>query len=433
MSSSVCVNNRGADHRANSAASYASDRLRQALRYPKIRIRLQQFINKDKLSHLNAGSSLIRPNSSCKPRFSVFSVLRWFLVLAGCLISPSSLWAENPKPQPRRSTAVSPQLAGKLTADFRTAIREKPVRESLDSLALALQINFWLDRHVDPSTPVASEAGCRNAFQVITSLASSVGLKALAVDNIVLVGRESWVEQTAGVLLLANTDGESASDQDSTVSWPPLTTPTQALAACGHEPQAPLPHDLWPAVEWKNLSRQNAVKLIAAQFDKMPSPSVAGTFESLKLPQRLSATYPPGSYAIQMRRDVAAADPLATVKDEKPGLLVVGSAAAHAAAIRSWLGRVDAVGKPKIDIDKVRFTLRIENAVAEQVFKQLASTADRQLVIDDAAMEACRKLVTLAASDATLRQLVDDVARSIGATIQWTENELKVVGPLARP
>ena len=51
MSSSVVVKNQGADHRANSAASYAAARLRQALRKLKIRIPGRQLINIDNPSH----------------------------------------------------------------------------------------------------------------------------------------------------------------------------------------------------------------------------------------------------------------------------------------------------------------------------------------------------------------------------------------------
>ncbi len=425
MLSSGCVNNQGADHRANSAASYAADRLRQALRNSKIRIRQRQFINNDKLSHHSDGLSLIPFKSTRKSQIPHFSYIALLTLLVVTIFNGGPASAEKPAQPAVVRDAIAQVTAARLTSEFRTAISDKPLRDSLQTIADVLQVNLWLDRAVDPTLPVSSSPQARTGYQSITSIAQSAGLQLTVVGNVLLVGRGPWVEQTAAVILTAPASGKP---QD--IEWPEPTTPTQAVIACGIENQQPLPHDLWPAVHWRNMDTQIAHQLIAAQFNLMPSITTPNAYDPLVVAlSKMPLLYPLGTHAAGLRAAVAKADKHATVKEANAKLLVVGTAAAHLAAVNAWLGQANAAAQAKLDLDKTQFSLQLENTAAEQVFRQLASTAGLQLVIDPAAVESCHRLVSLNAKDQTLRELCSRIASAVEVSIELTEAALTIKGP----
>lgn len=427
MSSSVFANNRGADHRANSGASYAADRWRQAPRRAEIRIRFRPLINSTKLPRPRANLSLVASKRARKSHFwrflTFFSVL--FIVFGVTSASP----ARAQKPQGRSqaekaSSAVDLGLAAKLTGNFRSAIADKPLRDALVSIAEAAQINLWLDRRVDPTVPSSSDPVATTVYQTLASVAKSAELTILPVQNVVLVGRAQWVEKTAAVLRSLETKG-----QQGNFAWPDLTTPTQAIEIVvgnAATTQPALPHDLWPRQSFAQLPPQVAAALITSQFDLMPSDDALKTMTPLTAPPRSSALYPTGKHAAALRAEVTKVDRTSSLREVNSQLMLTGSPAAHRAATDAWLRTTGAETSKPIDLDKLRFSLRLENAVAEQVLTQLAATSGRKLVIDPQVAEACKKPVTLAIEDETMRTLTDKISVSVGVQIRWTDTQLQV-------
>ncbi|MGV3485846.1 MAG: hypothetical protein ACO1RT_15620 [Planctomycetaceae bacterium] len=427
LSSSVFANNRGADHRANSAASYAAVPMRQAPRKVKIRIRWPQIINIDNLSHQHSRPSLIAAKSARKQQLGPFFYL-FFAVLWGnaTLTGPAAVAISSAVDDAPR-VAVQPELATKLTADFRTAFNDKPLRDALESIAHSRQINYWLDREVDPTTLVTTGAEARTAFQAIEALARSAGIEVTAIDNVVLIGRSEWLERTAAAAIRV-----PRSPTVSQIAWPALTTPSQAAKACLDRDLPPLPHDLWPAVTWSHISASLAHLLVAAQFDMMPSSTAAPSYVPLKSSvERFAALYPSGPHATAMRSAVSQADPRATVrnsgtaKGSESQLLINGSIHAHLAAIDVWLAHIASPAKAA-DIDQLRFTLRLENTAAIKVFRQLAATAGRQLAIHPEAADRLEGLVSFTANDQSLRELSNHLAEIAKVSIDWTDTTLTI-------
>lgn len=427
MSSSVFAINRGADHRANSGASYAADRWRQAPRRAEIRIRFRPLINSTKLPRPRANLSLVASKLAGKLHFRRFLAFFSVLLVVFDVACASRVWAQKPQGRSqteKASSAVDLGLASKLTGNFRSAIADKPLRDALVSIAETAQVNLWLDRHVDPTVPSSSDPAAATVYQTLASVAKSAGLAILPVQNVVLVGREQWVEKAAAAVRSIEPTG-----QRGTFAWPDLTTPSQSLEIVRGKPNTPLtplPHDLWPRQSWTQMSPQVAAVLITSQFDLVPGNSGLQALDPLIAPARSSALYPTGKHAAALRAEVAKVDRTSSVREVNSQLMLTGSPAAHRAATDAWLRTRGAEASKPIDLDKLRFSLRLENAVAEQVLTQLATTAGRTLVIDPQVAEACKKPVTLAIEDETMRTLTDKISASVGVAIRWTDTQLQV-------
>ena len=426
MSSSVCVKNRGADHRANSGASYAADRPRQALRRRKIRIRDWRLFNSIKRSHHRAVLSLVAKNWAGKPQTIAF--LRFLVVFltfseVACGFNDSHEATAAPPAPP---AVVSPALATKLTADFRVSLIDKPLREALASLADAAQINVWLDRRVDPTTLISTDASANTVYLAIVSAAKSANLDVHAVDSVILVGRVEWIDRTAAAIRELPRLGDPAN-----VQWPELTTPSQAYLACTQQAEADLvtasqlPHDLWPELRWSAIPSEIAKLMVTAQFDLKTSTNGQGLIPITVSP-RCQASYPLGKHTQVVRSVVTASDQRATLKDADNRLVVTATSAAHRLATDAWL-RLPAVDTKKtLDVDKVKFTLRLQNAVIEQVLQQLATTSGRKLAIHADVASACKQPISLEVKDESLRELSQRIGNEAGVQVSWTDSELQV-------
>jgi hypothetical protein len=416
MSSSVFVKNRGADHRANSGASYAADRLRQALRRCKIRIRVWGLFNSVNLSHHRAVLSLVAEKTPGKPQTAAFvrffAVMGLILDLACGLCHANQATAAEPKPRP----AVTANLAAQLMSDFRVSVSEKPLRETLQAIAEAGKVNLWLDRRVDPTIPISTDASANTIYLAIASAAKSASVQVYAIENVVLVGRTEWVDRTAAAIRELRHLGKPAS-----ITWPELSTPNEALLACSihsatlSNESPTLPHDLWPATHWNNMPSEMARSLIAAQFDQSPAEHRSST-----------ALYPVGKYAPQLQAAVLAEDANAAINKSDNQLAITASSAAHRIAAHVWLSTPSANTAKVIDVDKVRFTLRLQNAVAEQVLRQLAVTSGRTLSIANDAADACKQAISITVQDESLRELAGRIAEEVKVQVSWTDTHLNV-------
>jgi len=340
----------------------------------------------------------------------------------------------------------------------------------MNDIAAAADFNFWLDRQVDPDQLVTLAAGPRTVFGVIRESARSVDLEAVAVGNVVLVGQTDRVAALIGVLMSIAPEltGPTQADGASwpAIEWPEATNPTDALAVASGVPAAELPslpHDLWPSVKWEGLSPAVATLLVTAQFDLMPGDPPSGraltlgqpapnpvhsarnnipstsirskSLVKLESPATVTQDYAAGPLTESARSAAAAADPRAifrvlptrpaTPKAGRP-LRMTAQPGAHIAVIHVILGHLLAQDGPSVDIDNVRFSLRLRFAPAGDVLAQLAAAAGRNLQIADSASQTIRTPITLTGDDQTLRQLVETVAAQSRLRATWTEATLVI-------
>lgn len=356
----------------------------------------------------------------------------------GSLVSSPALAQPRSGGSPAAETpwAVAPEPAAKLRSPLSSAVTAKPLRPALVEIAAVAKLNLWIDRRVDPHQVVTVAAGPKSVFDTLDQAAQSVGLQAVPAGNVVLVGRPAWAQTLAGAIhALPPAAREPATL--ATIRWPALTTPTEALAIAlaGDLPDTlTLPHDLWPEVAWDGVSGPLAALLISAQFDLMPreplhaATPVPATLVPLAAPAAVTCAYPDGPFLAELRAAARAADPACRFRPSGRGgpLLLTGSAQAHAAATAAALRHHGGDAPASVDVDATRFSLRLRDAPAQDVFAQLAATAGRQLAISPAASEAARQRVTLEGRDITLHELTQQVAAAVGLHATWTAEALQI-------
>jgi hypothetical protein len=365
--------------------------------------------------------------------------------------------------------ATSEKLVAKLATPYQAIVDGKPLRSLVNDIATAAEFDIWLDRQADPDQPVTLTAGRRTVFGAIREAARSVNLDAVAVGNVVLIGQKQRIAALAGVMISMPQELTAANASDGSawprIAWPEATTPTQALAiASGLPPgQLPeLPHDLWPSVQWTGLSPAVATLLITAQFDQMSGDASAGntvalgqvgpqraqkprdresrgnplgeSLVKLEAPATVTQDYLAGPLTESIRSIGKAADPRAVfrVLTPRPGaarstraLRMTARPEAHVAAIQAMLSHLsEPAAATAVDIDNVRFSLRLRFAPAGDVLAQLANAAGRTLQIGDSAAQTIRTPITLTGDDQTLRQLVETVAQQSRLRATWTDTIL---------
>lgn len=322
-------------------------------------------------------------------------------------------------------------LFARLATPMKSIQNGKPFREALESIAGQVELNLWLDRRVDPTAPVTAGPVTPTVSAAIEKIAAERGCVMMAVRNVVLVGRPAWVDATAATLL--SIDDAENRPHTSTVSWEALSTPQEAISAASRatssEVSPPLPHDLWPAVQWRQIDRRVAIALVLAQFDLRPQamPSV-GTIrcKPATAEGKFSRRYSAGKDNPSIRSAIENADRKAVIRAEAGWLQVTASASAHRAATTAMLASESKRVKPAADQDTDTFSLKPTRATAGDLLSSFAKTAGRKCLIDPAAAKACSQMVTIEADNQTLRQLIDRVAEEAGVSANWRQDDIVI-------
>ncbi len=320
----------------------------------------------------------------------------------------------------------------RLSGPMTSIVDGKPFRDGLVGIANQAELNLWVDRVVDPTTPIVAGPLRPTVYAAIQKLAAKRDCVVMPVANVVLVGRPSWVDRTAAsILSLKLADNPEPAD----IAWDDLTTPAEAMSrATGNsvavrvEPE--LPHDLWPATSWHQIDRRVAVTLILAQFDRRPERPQSLSTASLRSLTSIAAS-DAGTFTrryladakVGIRDTMSEADPKSRVRSAEGWLEARGGVAAHRAVADAMLASSDA---PPPDPNNDTFTLKKMVTTAENALVQLARSARRECVIDDEAREACKREVVIEGKDATLKQLIDMVAQQAGLVAQWQNDKILI-------
>jgi len=356
------------------------------------------------------------------------------LVLAPVLRSPTRfrsltlllLIAPWPSAATADDFAQQSRFFAKLSAPMTSIVDGKSFRDGLSGIAKQAQINLWIDRKIDPTAPIEAGSVGQPVFASIQKLAAKRDCAVMPVANVLLVGRPAWVDRTAAsVLSLQLKDDQGNAD----ISWDDLTTPADALAQAAEgsvkvDPE--LPHDLWPATNWKQIDRRVAVTLVLAQFDRRPESTAS--LRALKSVDasdngKFTRPYPKGNASEAIRSAMSATDRTSRVRAADGRLEATGNIAAHRAAIAAMFAKSADAAAP--DPDKIQFSIKAR-ATAEAAFMQLSQAARRTCVIDSEAREACQQIVEFEGKDVTLRNLFDRVAEQAGVVANWQGDKIVI-------
>ena len=329
--------------------------------------------------------------------------------------------------------SVNDGFYAKLSAPMNAVVDGKPFRDAILSIADQAKLNVCIDRRVDPSKPVSMGAAGPNVYGALAKLAAGRGCVVLPISNVLLIGRPEWVDATGqAIWSLPEREQRGTAVEDqvrvASISWDDLTTPIAALEkAVGGEVQlsSPLPHDMWPRTRWTRMRRDVAVALVLAQFDLKPnstsslrqivSVSIQGKPAHLR---RYSA-----SMANAVRPAMSAVDSRSRFRLSADWLVATGSVAAHRKAAERIFASAKAV-VPDPDVDT--FTLKKMETNAGNALRQLSQTAGLACEIDSGAEQACQTVVTLEGTDATLRELIELVAKQAGVQVTWRDDSILI-------
>lgn len=378
-------------------------------------------INAGNLSHFRQRASVVKALCPIKSSAVCNAPLRWALMAVAGLVFV--VFAELCHAQPPARPALTPELLSRLTSEFRSSTDQTPLRETLESITAAAQINYWLDRRIDPTQAVSLGTQTSTPYEAIQKAASEAGLSVGAVDNIVVVGRSEWVQSLVAVIL-----STPPSSKVQRISWPEPSTPQAALAQAVPDSDVTLPHDLWGATQWNQLEQRIAAGLICAQFDRMLAEKSA-QLKPIVAPERVLAIYPTSQQSL-IQQSLTQSDPQSKFKVDKASWRAYARPAAHMAAVDAWIAQV-AKAKPRnakpMDIDRIKFPLlKVENVPAEQLLAQLAARCNRQATFSDEAKARCAKLITLELTDQSMRSVCDTLAASTRVVIEWTDQNMNI-------
>lgn len=333
-------------------------------------------------------------------------------------------------------SATDPLIA-KLNTPIRSVQDGKPLRDAIGSIAGQVELNWWLDRSVDPTSPVSPGVLQPTVAAALETLAASRGCVTMPVAGVLLIGRPEWVDATAATLL-AIEDGDGGGSRADIV-WNDLTTPQQAAAQIADSSEVvispPLPHDLWPAVNWTSLPRGVAMALVLAQFGRRASePTALVEIESVPATasQQFVRRYRINHLDAESRRTIKQADGESTIRVSRGSITIRGTASAHRLAMGAMLASAAEQVVQAADPLESKFSLKPTRAPAGSLLQSFADAADLTCAISPEAVTACNRVILIEAEDRTLRDLIEQVAEEAGVKVSW-EGDRILVSPAATP
>lgn len=316
----------------------------------------------------------------------------------------------------------------KLATPMNSVFDGKSFRSAISGIADQVGLNVWLDRGVDPTAAVKVGSSGSTVYGALSQIAASRDCVLIPVGNVLLIGRRDRVAKLTAVIMTPPIARANASEELIDVKWDDLTTPTTALnRSIGNTFGSPqtLPHDLWPKTEWTQINKDVAVALILGQFDlqfdQSSSPQRLMT-SRMKEPGRLKRRYS-ATLAKIVRPTVTKTDPTARTQVSGKWLETTATFNAHASATEAIFTAL----KPKLpDPDKDTFTLKQMRTSAENALQQLCGVAGRRCVIAPGARKACEQTVTVEGKDASLRELIELVAKQAGVKVTWGDGVISI-------
>jgi hypothetical protein len=378
---------------------------------------------------------------------SEFVVYRrcFWLVLGGFAVS--LVWIS---PTANGEFSARSEFIARLVAPYSVAIESAPFRASLEQVAATTQLNLWVDRTIDPDALVSPGPIEPTVCACLAKIASEQNSVIFPIENFVLVGKPERVDAAAEAILSLQKAAPAPNPASKLVSvhWDMLSTPSEAYSLTTGQgvpvgPPLKLPHDLWHEATWQNVDRDVAASLVLSQVglrlvrpDAPASTSAATAVTEINSspPASLTYRYHTESVPPEARKAVQSVDPKARFKDQSGGWDVSTTATGHRLFTHALLqGLAPAnqaiAGGPALDTlknDKRVFTLQLANKPAKDVFAFLAKTANINVEIDVNATAKCDEWVSLEAKDASLLQLIEQVAQRAQVKLQWDQNKLRV-------
>ena len=348
--------------------------------------------------------------------------LRWILVFTLSTIA-TPLNAQPPQvPQTSQPPTTVTLQTGHLMATRVTAsFSGKPVHAAIRDLADTVNIAMWFDLAENPSSPVEGDFNNVTFFDAVVDLSGQAGLAVWPIDGVVVVAKPDTIADWCRQPLAGNPVRRP-------VRWSLLTTPNDAVRTLGQTRAAALPHDLLPAVDFRDAPVQRLDHWIRSAY-RRPSDGTGERFgdASPTESKNFGVRYP--STAMASEAFASKHAELAGDAGDLASSAIETSFDGHARLLGIWIDELASDKKPDGNIPpddawrRSRFTLRVQ-ARAEEVLSKLAAAAGKRLHWPNATDAQRDRIVSLEAEDQTLIDLVDEIIRPMNLSADWQTDRL---------
>lgn len=151
--------------------------------------------------------------------------------------------------------------------------RDAPVGPTLERLSDTFSTPIWIDRRVDPLTPLTLVSKQQSLAATIDGVAKAIGFQATATDRIVYVGPERSAAALPTLTSAWRRTSTSRMKRRGVTTWPRLSQPQAIAEELTRESgyrlvnAEAIPHDLWPAGSTPTLALGDRLTLVLIGFD----------------------------------------------------------------------------------------------------------------------------------------------------------------------
>jgi hypothetical protein len=296
------------------------------------------------------------------------------------------------------------QLAHRLDARISLTWQGQQVASGLERLAGAQDITMWIDRRVDPTTPIDLTVSDQSLREALAIIGNSHAWAATPYHGVLYFGPQQTAAELATLSALARQElaGVSAERRSRWLKAEPwsvarLSQPRELLGELARSAGARViddqlvPHDLLPGRSLPAISVLDRVVLLLASFDLACDISADGG--QLRVVPMERPVHVTRSYTISRARSPAVEAilnelPLAKVERTGPRITLSARLEDHErlqSAIRGESGEPvarPARQQPSATHGPQRFTLKIENQPVGRVIDQLAQQLQLEVAWD---------------------------------------------------
>ncbi len=317
-----------------------------------------------------------------------------------------------------------------------------PLKKALESLTETRNVAYWLDRRLDPTTPISFSGNTTTLRECLLQLSDETEMIDVAwIGNVVYVGPHDAANRLATInqlhteqLRKLNAAQRSKLLRMTNVQWPRLTTPRQLIDALEQRlgvtvtGKGRVVHDLWPERTLPRIRTLEQLELLLAGFDLSFQLKDDGGINVIPMPRTPKASW-------NVRIPTSRHNAVQTVLGQRESASMKGNVLtgtwrdneAIKSAIASATEETKSDAAPKAQL---RYTLSVE----AKPFAPLVNSLCRQLNIEcqlgELSASARSRRISFDVEEATQEQLLAAIANAAklgfkvsGTTVTFHESK----------
>ncbi|QDV68451.1 hypothetical protein Poly24_21600 [Rosistilla carotiformis] len=338
-------------------------------------------------------------------------------------------------------------FGGQLASTCRVTGTELPLRVVAHRIGETHQINVWIDRRIDPTTPVSLSASAGSLQQTLEAIATQADLEVGYADPIVIVAPQGRAIDAATRILALRSELKELPIsvakrllQPHDLDWPRATTPAEIAEQISQTWNVlvagdSLPHDLWDRSALRQIDAGGALVLLAEGFDLVPQYDLqTATFRMHPIEEgpAVGLDYPAAKVTASVTRALRKIDPEVTFEKRGALIRVTGNSSVH-----HRIRNIDAVpnAKPNKGLAAVepqmrRFTLRIPGVKpAASILQAVCNASGFTLDTSAASSERLKMPVSLEVEDQLATEIIESICAQAGLTVRFDATTAIVADP----